>query len=110
MVFTEVDNMASYSTYSTGKPKIFYPKKVRPLTHRIYINTSHIPWTRNKFTERKIYFYFIYIKIPVYLVLIREKQHKNLTYNDHLGKFIMFYLISSVPYNTVLSQNNNNKT
>ncbi|XP_073943845.1 sterile alpha and armadillo motif isoform X4 [Choristoneura fumiferana] len=28
MVFTEVDNMASYSTYSTGKPKIFYPKKI----------------------------------------------------------------------------------
>lgn len=28
MVVTKVDNMASYSTY-TGKPKIFFPKKVR---------------------------------------------------------------------------------
>ncbi|CAG9585300.1 unnamed protein product [Danaus chrysippus] len=28
MVVTKIDNMASYSTY-TGKPKIFFPKKVR---------------------------------------------------------------------------------
>ncbi|KAF9421845.1 hypothetical protein HW555_002285, partial [Spodoptera exigua] len=28
MVVTKLDNMASYSTY-TGKPKIFFPKKVR---------------------------------------------------------------------------------
>lgn len=27
MVVTKIDNMASYSTY-TGKPKIFFPKKV----------------------------------------------------------------------------------
>lgn len=71
MVFTEVDNMASYSTYSTGKPKIFYPKKVRPLTHRIYISTSHI-----RKIHKKRYFalststfekkYFIYI-LKLYL-------------------------------------------